>query len=84
MTDATAAANLSPERDIADVNALDVERPQIFLDELLELVRERRLLDVVFALQEIDRIGLPDAICLRTAPGVATGIVFTKTNTRSS
>ena len=44
-------------RHVAGVNALDVEGAQPFVDELGELRGERRLLDVVFALQEVDRIG---------------------------
>ena len=39
------------------MDALDVEGAQPFLDQLLELVRQRRLLDLVFALQQVDRIG---------------------------
>ena len=38
------------------MDALDVERAQPFLDQLFELVGERRLLDLVFALEQIDRI----------------------------
>ena len=40
---------------VAGVDPLDVERAQPFLDELRELGRQRRLLDVVFAVEQIDR-----------------------------
>ena len=40
------------------MNAVDVERAQSFLDEIGELRSQRRLLDVVFSLQEVDRIDL--------------------------
>jgi anti-anti-sigma regulatory factor len=50
------------------VDSFDVERAKPFFDELLELVRQRRLLDIILALQQVDRIGsaLGD---LRTAAG---------------
>jgi len=38
------------------VQTLDVERAQPFVDELRELRGQRRFLDVVFALEKIDRI----------------------------
>ena len=42
-------------RHVAGMNPLDVEGAQPFVDERLELVAERRLLDVVFALKQIER-----------------------------
>jgi hypothetical protein len=39
------------------MNPLDVERAQPLVDELVECVRERRLLDFVVALEEIEGIG---------------------------
>ena len=41
--------------DVACVDAIDVEPAQPFVDELLELMGERGLLDLVVALQEIHR-----------------------------
>jgi hypothetical protein len=40
------------------VDALDVERPNPLVNERFKLVRERELLNVVFTLQEIERVGL--------------------------
>ncbi len=54
-SDATPVGELVAGRHVAGVDALDVERAQPFVDELVELVRQRRLLDVVFALEQIDR-----------------------------
>ena len=46
-----------PARPVAGVNALDVERAQPVLDQLLEVMRQRRLLDIVLAKQQVDGIG---------------------------
>src|SRR5207237_10036456 len=43
---------------VAGTNAVDVERAQSFLVEIGGLRSQRRLLDVVFSLQEVDRIDL--------------------------
>jgi hypothetical protein len=43
-------------RHVASVNPVDVESAQPFLDELREFGGERRLLDFVFALQQVQRI----------------------------
>ena len=40
---------------VAGVQTLDVERPQPFVHDLAEFRGQRRLLHVVFALEEIDR-----------------------------
>jgi hypothetical protein len=40
------------------VHAVDVERGQPFVDKRRELRRQRRLLDVVFALKQINRVGV--------------------------
>jgi hypothetical protein len=39
------------------VNVLDIERPQPLFDQVVELDRERGLLDVVFTLEQIDGVG---------------------------
>jgi hypothetical protein len=39
------------------MNAFDVERTKTFFDELPELGCERRLLDFILALKQVDRIG---------------------------
>ncbi len=44
-------------RQVTRVYPVDIEGAQPLLDELLELVGQARLLDVVLALQEVDRIG---------------------------
>jgi hypothetical protein len=38
------------------MDVLDVERPQPFLDQVVELHCERGLLDVVFTLQQVDGV----------------------------
>jgi hypothetical protein len=59
-TDATIGATLSATchlRSVAGVNPLDVEGAKAFVNQLGEFRRERRLLDVVLALEEIDQVG---------------------------
>ena len=51
-----AIGELVARRHVAGVNALDVERLEAFLDQTDELRRERRLLDVVLALQQVKGI----------------------------
>ena len=38
------------------MDVLDIERPEPLLDQVVELYRERSLLDVVFTLQQIDGV----------------------------
>src|SRR5207302_10958924 len=45
-----------PGGHVAGVDALDVERAQPFFDQLTEIGRDGRLLHVVFADEEVDRI----------------------------
>jgi hypothetical protein len=52
-----AVNQLVPGCHVAGVDAFDVEGAQPFLDDLGELARQRRLLDVVFSQEKIDRIG---------------------------
>ena len=61
-----AVGELVARRHVAGVDALDVERLEPLLDEADEFGRERRLLDVVFTLKQVDRIGRAALICLRT------------------
>ena len=84
---ATPSASLSPRRHVAGVNALDVEGAQPFVDELVELRRQRRLLDVVFAEEQVERIRVAGLDLLADGGGVATGIghhEVTKARVRTS
>ena len=54
---ATPAGQPIAGRPVAGMNALDVERAQPVLDQLLEIMRQRRLLDIVLAEQQVDGSG---------------------------
>src|SRR5207248_4638072 len=53
-----ACGQLVPARHVARVDALDIERAQPFVDDSGELRRQRRLLDIVFAEKQVERIGV--------------------------
>jgi hypothetical protein len=55
------------------VNPVDVERPKTLFDQLREIGRKRRLLDVVFALEQIDGIGVAGGDLLTDVGGSAGG-----------